>query len=610
MNGKRWTWLTICALVLVACQPQTVVVEKKVTVEVIQEVTRNVTQIVEKEVEVTRVVKETVGIEVTPTPTSIPRGGTLKLIDEGVDYCHSPFEAGSGCDFLLLSLLWVDPFEPDPWTGETLPGLVERWEIADDNKKATFYVRQGVNWSDGEPITAHDFKFMFDALMATDEEGNSATGSGMVIAVEQVETVELVDDYTLAVTYKESGCANFDRLHLAWWPSHVFLSDPDFEFSDLPDHPFNQVPTVFSGPFMLDEWVEGEQITLVRNPDYWKGSPNLEGVQITVRHDPVQYQEVLKAGEADVTEIDVELMSQIEQVPFLDLYRLPQDVYEFIALQIGDPEDPQPRLNADGTVNEAHGAHPILSSKAVRQALVYALDRWTIVNKIWYGQAVLMHSAVPPIHEWAYHDGLEARAYDPERAAEMLEEAGWVLEGGAEVRVCRGCGTAPDGTPMILSVKTNWSNPRRMSIMELVQEQWGQVGVGVETLGMEWDAYLDALLGQAFDTAIISLLGEGMHQDFFFLARYDVPGQAFNMSSFYRPDYEELVTRAMDVPGCSYEDRAALYRQTQEMLYDEQPYIWLYSPRRLLAVHRRIGGIDPGPWSTWHNVHEWYIKGE
>ena len=74
----------------------------------------------------------------------------------------------------------------------------------------------------------------------------------MAVAVENVQSVELVDDYTLVVTYSEAGCASFDRLHLAWWPSHVFLSDPDFEFTDLSEHPFVQRPTVFSGPFMLD----------------------------------------------------------------------------------------------------------------------------------------------------------------------------------------------------------------------------------------------------------------------------------------------------------------------------------------------------------------------
>jgi peptide/nickel transport system substrate-binding protein len=597
MNGKRWTWFVACALVLVACQPQTVM--KEVTVEVVQEVTRQVTQIVEKE------------IEVTPTP--IPRGGTLKLT---FGLCLSPFLTVRGCSpEWWLDLLWAKPFEVDPWTGETLPGLVERWEIADGNRQVTFHVRQGVNWSDGEPITAHDFKFMFDALMATDEHGNPATGMVMVSAVANVKTVELLDDYTLVVTYAEPLCTNFDRLNLALWPSHVFFSDPEFEFSDLPEHPFNWPPTVFSGPFMLADWVEGktevEQATLVRNPGYWKGSPNLEGVQITASSvGPEEFDEMIEAGEVDVLRVYADDVSQIEQVPFLDLHRLPQDNFGFIALQLGDPENPQPRLNADGTVNEAHGAHPILSSKAVRQALVYAIDRWEFINKVQYGQAAMMHSAVPPVYEWAYHDGLEARAYDPDRAAAMLEEAGWVLEGGAEERVCRGCGTAPDGTPMVLNVFTDLGAKGQISIMELVQEQWGQVGVGVETLTVDWDHYVATTLDQTFDAAIVGFYDEGMHQDSLFFARYDVPGQGWNFVSFYQPDYEELVVQAMTVPGCSYEDRAALYRQVQETLYDEQPYIWLYSPPRLLAVHQRIEGIDPGPWSTWHNVHEWYIRGE
>ena len=88
MMIKRCMWALFVVFVVVACQPQTVIVEKEVTAEV----TREIEKVIEREIEVTRIVKETVGVEVTPTPTAIPRGGTLKLIGGG-DYCRSLFEA-------------------------------------------------------------------------------------------------------------------------------------------------------------------------------------------------------------------------------------------------------------------------------------------------------------------------------------------------------------------------------------------------------------------------------------------------------------------------------------------------------------------------------------
>jgi peptide/nickel transport system substrate-binding protein len=475
----------------------------------------------------------------------------------------------------------------------------------------TFHVRQDAIWSDGEPITAEDYKFMFDALMATDDEGNPAlVESPRLNMVEYVETVELIDEYTLQVTFSEPICTNFVSLTLAWWPSHVFLSDPDFEWADLAEHPFSWEPTVFAGPFMFQEWVKDDHITLVRNPDYYKGAPYLDGIVLRIVANETVEKEMFKAGESDVYGVNPKYLTEIEQVEFADIYKFFTNQYTYVGLQAGDPENPQPRLNDDGSVNEDHGAHPILSKKEVRQALVYATDRNSIISKIIYGQGAPLQSHIIPIFGWAYNDELEPRDFDQEKAAAILEEAGWVLPEGAEVRVCQGCGTTDDGTPMKLNLKTNAGNETRESIMALLQQQWGEVGIDVEIEAMEWNAYLDVLLGQTFDAVIIGWSGVDEDNETLFFAQYDSPGGGLNFCSFYRPDYEPLELEAKTVEGCSYEDRGEIYKQIQEIFYDEQPYIWLYAPRSIAAFNQRIGGVNPGPWSTIYNIHEWYIQGE
>jgi len=252
MYRKKWALLStlfvVGVLVLAACQPQTVIVEKEVTKEVIKEVEKEVevTTIVEKEVEkqVTKIVEKEVEVQVTPTPTPIPSGGFLNLSSfADADILNSLLSSDSASSD-IQSFIFDTPFETDPWTGETIPGMVESWDITDENKTVTFYVREGMLWSDGEPITAHDYKFMFDALMATDDEGNPALAeSPRLDMVEYVETIDLIDDYTLKVTYSEPICTNFEALSLAWLPSHVFLADPDFQFTDLQEQPIHREPT-------------------------------------------------------------------------------------------------------------------------------------------------------------------------------------------------------------------------------------------------------------------------------------------------------------------------------------------------------------------------------
>jgi peptide/nickel transport system substrate-binding protein len=617
MKTKFWTLagvvMMVAVLTLAACQPQTVIVEKEVTKVVTEEKIVKETVVVETEKEVTKVVtvKETVQVEVTPTPTAIPQGGFLNLTSFADADILSPLMSSDSASSEIEGYIFSSPFMTDPWTGETAPNMVESWDVTDGNKTVTFSVRQGMSWSDGEPITANDYKFMFDALMATDDEGNPALAeSPRLDMVEYVETVELIDDYTLQVTYSEPICTNFESLSLAWLPSHVFLADPDFEFGDLAEHEFNWNPTVFSGPFMLTEWVKDDHVTVVRNPNYWKGAPYLDGIVWRVVANATVEKEMLKAGETDIAGIDPKYLTEMEQVEGLDIYKFFRTAYTYIGLQQGDPNDPQPRLDEDGNENPDHGAHPILSNKQVRQALVYATDRTSIINKVLMGQAAPLQSHIIPTYGWAYNDQLEPRNYDPEKAAQMLEDAGWVLNEETGFRECQGCETAEDGTPMKLNVKTNAGNESREQIMAIVQQQWGDVGIEVDIEAMEWNAYLDVLLGQSFDAVIIGWTGVDPDNEVLFFDKYDQPGGGFNFTSFYRPDYQPLELEAKTVEGCAYEDRGAIYKEIQEIFYDEQPYIWLYAPRSITGINGRIGGVNPAPWSTFYNIEEWYIKSE
>ena len=615
MKSKTWTLLGIMVwvgvLLVTACQPKTVVVEKEVTRVVTEEKVLKETVQVEKEVTKVVTVKETVQVEVTPTPTAIPQGGFLNLTSFADADMLSPLLSSDSASSEIEGYLFSSPFMTDPWTSETIPNMVESWDVTGENKTVTFYVREGMNWSDGEPITAQDYKFMFDALLAVDDEGSAVLSeSPRLDMVEYVETIELLDDYTLQVTYSEPNCTNFESLSLAWLPSHVFLSDPDFKFADLADHEFNWNPTVFSGPFMLTKWVPDDHVTLVRNPDYWKGAPYLDGIVWKVVANATVEKEMLKAGESDIAGIEPKYLTEMEQVEDLAIFKFFRTAYTYIGLQQGDPTNPQSRINEDGSENAGHGAHPILSKKEVRQALVYATDRSSIINKVLMGQAAPLQSHVLPIYSWAYNEELEPRTYDPEKASEMLRDAGWVLSNETGIRECQGCGTAADGAPMALTIMANADDETGQNVMALVQQQWGKLGMAVEIEAMEYPAFLDALVGQTFDVVVSGWRNMTPDNEPLFFAKYDVPGGGFNFCSFYRPDYEALELEAKTLEGCAYKDRGAIYKQIQEIFYDEQPYIWLYAPRSIMGISSRIGGVNPAPWSTFYNIHEWYIKGE
>ncbi len=610
MNRKQLlgsVLLLVGALVLAACQPQTVIVEREVTKVVTRQVTTEVrvTRVVEKQV--TRVVKVTVPVAVTPTPTPIPRGGVLKVLGQNDVETFNPLFAADRASVEVVSCLFDSPFSLDPRSGEVTPNMVERWEFADDGAGVTFFVRKGMRWSDGEPITARDYKFMFDALMAVNDEGQPVLDTPYSHMVENVEKVELVDDYTLRVRYKEAVCTDF--LDVPWLPAHHFLSSPNFRFADLADHEFNRHPTVFSGPFVLQEWDEGDHVTMARNSTYWKGMPYLEGIVRQVVDGAAVEAEMLEKGQADMASVDVGYLGEVEDSGNVSIVRFLYPSYVYIGLQMGNPRDPQPRLNKDGTVNENHGLHPILGKKEVRQALAYAIDRREIIAKAAMGQGVMLNAHILPQYGWAYDSQLEPRDYDPEKARQMLAAAGWKDEDGDGIRECHGCDTAPDGTPMKLSLKTNAGNDVYENIGIIVRDRLAQVGVDVEFETLEWNAFLDVLLGQTFDMVISSWRNIGPESDLMFAARYDVPGHGFNFCSFYRPDYEKLERAARQVKGCSYRGRGEIYRQIQQIMYDEQPYIWLYVPCAIVGVNNRVHNVSVTPWG-FRDVYKWYIAKE
>jgi peptide/nickel transport system substrate-binding protein len=495
----------------------------------------------------------------------------------------------------------------EPFTGEWIPNFAEGWTVSDDGLAYTFRLRHDLRWSDGEPITAHDFYFSYAALKS------GVLDTPNVETIANIEQIEVVDEHTVVVTFGQAGCSNLDSLRLGWLPMHVFTDDVLlYDWNELARHEFSSRPTVFSGPFMLQEWTRGEHWIQMRNEAYWRGAPHLDGVITRVVSGQDEMLDLLDEGQVDVAAgFAPQHLTRVEQLPGLALFKFLSDEYDLIGFQLGDPENPQPRLNADGSANEEHGEHPILRDRRVRQAIVYALDRDEIVAQARLGQGVLLNANVLPLVSWAYNTDLEGRAYDVDRAKELLDEAGWTLSASDEGTHDQGGVRSRDGVPLRLTLYTNAGNAVRETMAELVRKQLSEVGIEVEVVALDWFALLDVLYGQTFDMVLTgwSNLGVDPYDEHLWRASSDVPGTGSNFVSYNNPAVEELYAEVRALPGCDQDVRRAAYLEIQAKLYEDQPYCWLDVPRKFLAIRERVGGVNPGPWSVWYNVHEWYVSG-
>jgi peptide/nickel transport system substrate-binding protein len=117
------------------------------------------------------------------------------------------------------------------------------------------------------------------------------------------------------------------------------------------------------------------------------------------------------------------------------------------------------------------------------------------------------------------------------------------------------------------------------------------------------------LLGQQFDMVVIGWTGVGSDPEdsVFWAYRYDDPAGGFNFVSYYNPEVDELLFEAKSLPGCSTEDRGAKYKRIQELIHEDAPYAFLYNPLANVIWNTRLLEVNPGPWSTYYNVHDWYI---
>jgi peptide/nickel transport system substrate-binding protein len=262
-----------------------------------------------------------------------------------------------------------------------------------------------------------------------------------------------------------------------------------------------------------------------------------------------------------------------------------------------------------------------LADVRVRQAIVHAVDRQALIDKARFGQGLPLYANVLPSIPWAYNTDLEPRAYDPEAAAHLLDQAGWTLDKTKSIRT-------RDGIPLKLRLYTNAGNHVREAMADLIREQLSQVGITVEIVALDWYAFLDVLFGQTFDMVLLGMTDMGTNPDDLRLwaAANDVPlgsgtllesdmlqsrpllGSGYNFGSYYNPDLESWLEQARTTAGCDLDIRATLYRRAQAALVEDAPYLWIDVPRIVVALQSRLGGANPGPWSLWYNVHEWYLS--
>jgi peptide/nickel transport system substrate-binding protein len=446
--------------------------------------------------------------------------------------------------------------------------LAESFEVSRDCLTAVFHLRKGVKWHDGVELTADDVLFTYEKLkdtrIVTPYSGDFET----------VKAVTALDRYAVKVEYKEPYAPGLEIWGLGIIPEHL-LKD-----KDLNTDSFNRYP-IGTGPFRFKEWSSGQKIVLTASDDYFEGRPPIDEYIYRIIPDTATMFLELKALKLDFMGLRA---IQYRLQTDTGLFRRQFNKFQYPALGY--------------TYLGYNLLNPKFSDIRVRRALSYAIDQQAIIDGVLFG---LGRPATGPYipESWAYNPDVKPYEYNPDKAKELLAEAGWEDTNQDGI-------LDKDGQPFTFTILTNQGNEERRKTAEIVQQNLKKVGVDVEIRVVEWQAFLHEFVDKKRFDAIILGWGVGLDPDIYIIWHSSKTNEReFNHVSYNNPKVDALLIEGRQT--CDKERRKAIYREVHRLIAEDQPYTFLYYPQALPIVHKRFKGVKPSPIGIKYNFDKWYV---
>lgn len=446
--------------------------------------------------------------------------------------------------------------------------LAKEWEVSEDGLEITFYLRKGVRWHDGEAFSARDVEFTYKSLIDPDVR-TPYSGD-----FEMVKTLEVIDEHTLKILYKEPFSPGLSSWGMNIMPRHLLKGE------DLNNTKFARSP-VGTGPYKFKAWKTGERLELVSNHDYFEGRPYIDKYIYRVIPDQATLFLELRAEGVDYTSLTpLQFKRQTESDFFKENFQrfhFPSFGYTYLGYNLKDTR---------------------FQDLRVRQAINYAIDKEEIIRGVLLGLGRVATGPFIP-ESWAYNKKVEYARYDPDKARMLLKEAGWQDKDGDGI-------LEKDGAKFSFTIITNQGNEQRKMALEIIQRRLREVGIEAKIKIIEWSAFVSEFIDKRRFEAV--LLGWSLSLD---PDMYDIWHSSktregeFNFVGYSNSEVDRLLLEGRRT--FDQEERARIYHRVHEILYEDQPYLFLYVPESLPIVHSRFKGIEAGVAGIGHNFIKWHV---
>lgn len=449
------------------------------------------------------------------------------------------------------------------------PDLATSWETSADGLAWTFHLREGVKWSDGQPFTADDVAFTFNDVVL--KKGLGANGAGNFAAV---KAVTVIDPKTVRFDLLRPFAAlpAYLAYNAGLLPKHVLAADP------LKTTSFNKGIPVSTGPFRVEKFTAGQNVTLVRNENYFGPKPYLDKVVFSIVPDPNTQIAQALSGEVSIMLLDDKAaVDRVKSASNLVVTARPLVQYYWLALNQTDPR---------------------FSDVRVRQAFVYAIDRKAIIDSVERGYGSIANSAISPALKAYYDPSLAGRyPYDAAKAKELLAQAGWTAGPDGVL--------SKDGKPFRFTMDVGQKGPLE-PVNALIQQDLKKVGVVADLNTMEWNSYIQKVVVRRDYTATVNWWVYPSDPDVFPYYNSSAAGKGFNIPGFKDPKLDEILLRGQATSDL--EKRKVVYKELQTYMADNLPYLFLWYPEEVDVISSSLRGVpDLGLRDGMHYIGEWWL---
>jgi len=456
-------------------------------------------------------------------------------------------------DFRILVNLYEGLLQYAPGTLEVAPGLAESWDVSEDGTVYTFRLRDGVMFHDGTPFNAEAVKFNFDRMLNEDHPYHNTGPFPLAFFFSAVQETTVVDDLTVQFTLNEPYAPFLSNLA---YPTGLMVSPAAVEANG---EDFGRNPAG-TGPFKFAEWRSNEAVVIEKNPDYWGEPAGTDAVVFRPITDAnTRVAEMLAGGIDMMVEVPPTALSEFRGESFTVVEQAGPHVWFLI-------------------LNAKEGP---FADKRVRQAANYAINKEAIVNDVLEGTAEVAAGPTPPAFAWAYNEALEPYPYDPDRARELLAEAG--AEGAAlTFYVTEGGSGMLDPIPMGTAIQADLK----------------AVGLDVTIETYEWNTFLGevnpGLEGKADMAEMAWMTNDPDTLPFLALRTEAWPDAGgFNSGYYSNPEVDALLEEAR--VATDQDRRAELYKEMQAIVQDDAPWVFVANWKQNAVTSDKVEnfGLEP-----------------